>query len=102
MFNKISIANANKDNKLILIKFAILNPREITNFSYMVSTSFSFWQNMFLPHYNSSNIYNMCLLVRLLVLQFFLDIAACFSASKSNATSPSEESIFFILAKGMH
>ena len=44
----------------------------------------------------------MCLLVRLLVLQFVLDIAACFSASKSNAKSPSEESIFFILAKGMH
>ena len=37
----------------------------------------------------------MCLLVRLLVLQgFFLDIAGCFSASKSNAKSPSEESIF--------
>ena len=32
----------------------------------------------------------------------FLDIAACFSASKSNAKSPSEESILFILAKGMH
>ena len=32
----------------------------------------------------------------------FLDIAACFSGSKSNAKSPSEESIFFILAKGMH
>ena len=42
------------------------------------------------------------LLVRLLVLQFFFDIAACFSASKSNAKSPSEKSIFFILAKGMH
>ena len=44
----------------------------------------------------------MCLLVPLLVLQFFLDIAACFSASKSNAKSSFEESIFFILAKGMH
>ena len=34
---------------------------------------------------------------------FFLDIAACFSASKSNAKSTSEESIFFfILTKGMH
>ena len=43
----------------------------------------------------------MCLLVRLLVLQFFLDIAACFSASKSNAKSP-EESIFFKMAKRMH
>ena len=32
----------------------------------------------------------------------FLDIAACFSASKSNTKAPSEESIFFILAKGMH
>ena len=31
-----------------------------------------------------------------------IDIAACFSASKSNAKSPSEESIFFILSKGMH
>ena len=34
---------------------------------------------------------------------FFLDIAGCFSTSKSKfAKSPSEESIFFILAKGMH
>ena len=34
--------------------------------------------------------------------RFFLDIAGFFSASKSNAKSPSEESIFYILAKGMH
>ena len=33
--------------------------------------------------------------------RFFLDIAGFFSASKSNAKSP-EESIFYILAKGMH
>ena len=44
----------------------------------------------------------VCLLVRLLFLLFFLDVAACFSASKSNAKSPSAESIFSILSKGMH
>ena len=44
----------------------------------------------------------MCLLVRLLVPNFFLDIAACYSASKMNAKLSSEESIFVRLAKGMH